>query len=58
MICYSCRLGGTHNTDENYTRAIECHEACEGDCGCQHKTGPGWFVKRGAKVPTMQTQSP
>jgi len=36
----------------------ELHGYCKGDCGCQHKTGPGWFVSRNAKAPLMQTQSP
>jgi len=38
--------------------AKEFHEKCEGDCGCQHKTGPGWFVRRGQRPTQMQTQSP
>lgn len=58
MICYPCRLAGDHNTDENYVRALERHEECEGDCGCQHKTGPGWYVGANAKAPLMQVQSP
>lgn len=58
MICPNCKWGGHHNTIGKTDLAIEFHERCEGDCGCQHKTGPGWFVRRGAKTPLMQTQSP
>lgn len=58
MICESCRFGATFNVKEDYKAAAKFHKKCKGDCGCQHKTGPGWFVKRGVKVPPMQTQSP
>ena len=58
MICQACKLAGNHNTDENYERAIERHEECEGDCGCQHKIGPAWFVKANEKAPLIQVQSP
>jgi hypothetical protein len=58
MICDNCKWGGHNNTLGNTGLAKEMHENCKGDCGCQHKTGPGWFVRRGVKPPTMQTQSP
>ena len=57
MICVDCRLAGSFNSVD-VAAAKVMHEKCEGDCGCQHKAGPGWFVKRGVKVPPMQTQSP
>jgi len=43
---------------ENYDKAEELHDLCKGDCPCQHKTGPGWYVKANAKAPLMQVQSP
>ena len=57
MICSDCQLAATFNpVDEE--AAKEMHEKCEGDCGCQHKTGPGWFVRRNEKAPLIQVQSP
>ena len=58
MICDSCKVGGDFNALGNEDKADELHEGCEGDCGCQHKTGPGWYVKANAKAPLMQVQSP
>ena len=58
MICSNCAWGGHHNTIGKTDLAKEMHDGCEGDCGCQHKTGPGWFVRRGQKPTPMQTQSP
>jgi len=58
MICSKCAWAGHHNTIGKTDMAKEFHENCEGDCGCQHKTGPGWFVRRGQKPTPMQTQSP
>ncbi len=58
MICTDCTVAATFNSNGNYDKSDELHGYCKGDCGCQHKTGPGWFVKRGSKVPPMQTQSP
>jgi hypothetical protein len=58
MICHDCMLAATYNSNEKYALAGTFHDKCEGDCGCQHKTGPGWFVRRGEKPKPMQTQSP
>ena len=57
MICSECKLAATFNASDEEA-AEDMHKKCEGDCGCQHKTGPGWFVRRGVKPPLMQTQSP
>jgi len=40
MICSSCCWAGHHNTIGKTDLAKEFHEKCEGDCGCQHRTGP------------------
>ena len=58
MICTDCTVAATFNSNGNYDKAEELHEYCKGDCGCQHKTGPGWFVKRNEKAPLIQVQSP
>ena len=58
MICDSCSWAGHHNTIGKTDLAKEFHEKCKGDCGCHHKTGPGWYVKPNAKAPLMQVQSP
>ena len=58
MICQDCKSAGELNSGGNYGMAASYHKHCKGDCGCQHKTGPGWFVRRGVKTPLMQTQSP
>ena len=58
MICNLCAVAGEYNTKAKYALAKAQHEECKGDCGCQHKTGPGWFVKANAKAPLMQVQSP
>ena len=58
MICLDCIVGGDFNAKGNWDKADEMHEYCEGDCPCQHKTGPGWYVKAGAKATLMQVQSP
>jgi hypothetical protein len=58
MICRECQFAGQFNSQGEYNRAEEFHELCEKDCGCQHKTGPGWYVKANAKAPLMQVQSP
>jgi hypothetical protein len=58
MICTDCKVGGDFNSYSNYDKAEELHDLCKGDCSCQHKTGPGWYVKQGAKPTLMQTQSP
>ncbi len=58
MICHDCQIAATYNKNSKYKLSQSFHGKCEGDCGCQHKTGPGWFVKRNEKVPPMQVQSP
>ncbi len=58
MICSSCKWAGHHNTIGKTDLAKEFHDRCEGDCGCQHKIGLGWVVRKGDKIPPMQTQSP
>ena len=58
MICNECQTAGDFNINGKYVLAENFHKNCKGDCACQHKTGPGWFVGRGAKVPLMQRQSP
>ncbi len=58
MICSSCKWAGHHNTIGKTDLAKDFHDRCEGDCGCQHKIGPGWVVRKGDKIPPMQTQSP
>ena len=58
MICDDCSVGGDFNSQGKYEKSEELHGFCKGDCGCQHKTGPGWYVRRGVKAPLMQTQSP
>ena len=58
MICDNCKWGGHHNTIGKTDLAKEMHEKCKGDCGCQHLTGPGWFVRKGQKPTPIQVQSP
>ena len=58
MICKDCKVGGNFNSLGQYDKAEEIHTYCKGDCGCQHKIGPGWVVRKGEKIPPMQTQSP
>ena len=58
MICKECCAAGDFNAEGKYQFAGAMHQKCEGDCGCLHKTGAGWFVKSGSKVPQMRTQSP
>jgi hypothetical protein len=60
MICPNCRKAGEENSLGHLKRATHWHDKCEyeGDCGCQHKVGPGWFVSKGSKAPLMRTQSP
>jgi hypothetical protein len=58
MICTDCKVGATFNEQGNYDKSEELHDLCRGDCGCQHRTGPGWFVKANGKATLMQTQSP
>ena len=58
MICDPCGWAGFNNSVGKIDLAIDMHKNCKGDCGCQHKTGPGWYVKRNAKAPLMQVQSP
>ena len=58
MICTSCKVGADFNSQGNYDKSDELHDMCEGDCGCQHKTGRGWVVRAGEKPKPMQTQSP
>lgn len=56
MICVHCIIAGEMNKSYS-SDAEKLHKLCEG-CVCQHKTGPGWVVTKGSKVPLMQTQSP
>lgn len=58
MMCADCKVGGQFNSLGHYDKAEELHTYCKGGCGCQHKTGPGWFVRKGEKIPLMQIQSP
>ncbi len=58
MICNECTVAGDFNLNRKYALAESFHNNCKGDCACQHKTGPGWYVKAGAKPTLMQTQSP
>lgn len=58
MICGECKIAAEYNTNGKYVFAENFHKNCEGDCGCLHKTGPGWFIKAGEKPKPMQTQSP
>ena len=58
MICEDCMTAGGFNSAAEYKKAENFHDKCKGDCACQHKTGPGWYVKAGEKPTLMQTQSP
>lgn len=58
MICSNCTTAADYNTISKFALAEAKHQECKGDCGCQHKTGLGWVVKPGVKVPLMQQQSP
>ncbi len=58
MICTPCSTAGAYNTLGKYGLAKASHDECKGDCGCLHKTGPGWFIKLGEKPKAVQTQSP
>jgi len=49
---------GSFNTATEYKKAENFHDKCKGDCTCQHKTGPGWYVKQGEKAPLIRVQSP
>ena len=57
MICDPCIEGGEYNRLNQIKLSEAHHEQCEG-CLCQHKTGPGWVLRKGSKAPLMQTQSP
>lgn len=57
MICDPCTEGGEYNRLNQIKLSEAHHEQCEG-CVCQHKTGPGWVLRKGSKAPLMQTQSP
>jgi hypothetical protein len=58
MMCSDCKVAGEFNSRGQYDKAEEMHGYCKGDCACQHKTGPGWCVRKGQKATLMQTQSP
>lgn len=58
MICYYCLRGGEENHLGHHKRAANYHTKCEGDCPCQHKTGPGHIRVAGEKIEIVQTQSP
>jgi hypothetical protein len=56
MVCIGCIAGGRANRNQDYSSAITLHATCKGDCGCQHKTGQGPFVKVESST-TTQTKS-
>lgn len=56
MICIGCIAGGQANRLQDFAAAYTLHSTCKGDCGCQHKTGHGPFVKV-ESLPTTQTKS-
>lgn len=58
MICLPCQKAAYQNSLHNLDKAQKLHTECKGDCGCQHRTGPGWYARAGEKVPAMRTQSP
>ena len=59
MVCVKCKAAGTANSTGDTAIAIGLHAECnDKGCVCQHKTGPGWFVRPGEKAPRMLTQSP
>jgi len=58
MMCADCKVAGKFNLLGQYDKAEEMHGYCKGDCVCQHKTGPGWVVRKGQSPTLMQTQSP
>ncbi len=57
MICQPCQTAGELNSQQKIKEATKLHKKCK-DCECQHKTGTGWFVRKGEKVGLHQTQSP
>jgi len=57
MICDSCKTGAYFNSQHKTKDAQDFHNNCKG-CECQHKTGVGWFARKGEAVPPMRTQSP
>jgi len=57
MICLTCREAAEMNSLEKTKEAKKLHKKCK-DCECQHKTGQGWFVRKGEAVPPMRVQSP
>ena len=58
MICDYCKKGGTENTKRHFKLASNYHRKCKGDCGCQHKTGPGVGSLAMAMAEPMRTQYP
>ena len=57
MICDPCKTGAYFNSQHKTKDAKDFHNNCKG-CECQHKTGVGWFARKGEVVPPMRTQSP
>jgi hypothetical protein len=57
MICSTCKEAAEMSSQQKIKEATKLHKKCK-DCECQHKTGPGWFVRKGEAVPPMRTQSP
>ena len=56
-MCSDCKVAGNFNSLGQYDKAEEMHGYCEGDCVCQHKTGPE--VGSNAKVlEPLRTQYP
>jgi hypothetical protein len=57
MICKPCQKAAEMNQQSRIKEAKHNHGGCWG-CECQHKTGQGWFARKGEKVSLHQTQSP
>ena len=57
MICLTCREAARLNSQQMIKEAKKLHKKCK-DCECQHKTGTGWFARKGEKVSLYQVQSP
>lgn len=58
MICELCKSGGELNKIGQFKRANNMHKKCKGDCGCQHKTGPGTGSKDKVLMEPLRTQYP
>ena len=49
MICTMCKGAGSANSMCDTGSASVLHAQCEGDCTCQHKTGPGYVIVKPEK---------